>query len=222
VLGGSGVISDSVAESLRRMTTSGGLQRVGGADRYATAADLAGYYAAGAPVAYVASGAGFPDALAGAALAGRDRVPVVLTRKDTLPSDTAEALDRLDPAGIVVLGGPGAVSDTVVKALAPYAGSGGVTRLAGADRYATAAAIAHEFASAGHVYVATGVDFPDALAGAARAGGSGVPMLLTAPTSLPASTKNEITRLSPARAYLLGGEAIVGTAVASAIAGLIG
>ena len=64
-----------------------------------------------------------------------------------------------------------------------------VERLAGRDRYATAAAVAQEFAPGVPVaYVASGLDFPDALAGAAAAGAQGSPVLLTSPRSVPAAT----------------------------------
>lgn len=221
VLGGPSAVSDAVAESLRRMTTTLQMQRVAGRDRYGTAAELAAYYPVGGPVAYVASGAGFPDALSGSALAGRDRAPVLLTQPDALPAATAAALDRLSPSRIVVLGGGGAVSDAVLTALRTYAGAGGVTRLSGSDRYATSAAVAGQYSAAAAVYVASGADFPDALAGAARAAGAKVPVVLTPPTQLLAPTRDQINRLAPSRAYVLGGSAAVNDSVAAAVGSLL-
>ncbi|MBN9196723.1 MAG: cell wall-binding repeat-containing protein, partial [Microbacterium sp.] len=111
-----------------------------GTDRYATSAAIsAASFSPGVAVAYVASGAAFPDALSGAA-GGRGAAPVLLTRTDDLPSSIAQELTRLAPRRIVVLGGTGTVSDTVVAALGAYT-TGTVTRLAGADRYETSAAI---------------------------------------------------------------------------------
>lgn len=221
VLGGPDVVSNGVAETLRSLTTSGSLQRVGGADRFATAADLASYYPTGGAVAYVASGLDFPDALASAAAAGHDRAPVLLTLPIGLPAPTAAALQRLRPSTIVVVGGPAAVSDAVVTALRPYATGGTVTRVSGSDRYATAAAVAARLSSATSVYVAGGNDFPDALVGAAPAGRAGAPVLLTRPNSLPAATAAQVERLAPSRAYVLGGSAVVGDAVATSLAQLL-
>ena len=68
----------------------------------------------------------------------------------------------------MILGGTGAVNADVAAALVPYATSGSVTRLAGADRYATAVQVSRaSYGSAGSdaVYVATGMNFPDGLAG---------------------------------------------------------
>ena len=58
--------------------------RVAGTDRYRTAAAVAEAYPT-ADSTYVASGQDWPDALAGAALAGREEVPMLLVRKDSAP-----------------------------------------------------------------------------------------------------------------------------------------
>jgi putative cell wall-binding protein len=114
------------------------VDRLSGADRYATSATVsAKSFAPGVSVAYVASGASFPDALAGAAVAGRAHAPLLLVRPTSIPSAIATELGRLHPQRIVVLGGTSSVSGPVGAALDVYT-TGSVTRLAGADRYATA------------------------------------------------------------------------------------
>jgi hypothetical protein len=92
------------------------------------------------PVVYVATGENFPDALAGGPPAGMQRGPVLLVRNLSIPTVTANELTRLNPDSIVVVGGSGVISDTVVLALGSFT-SGTVTRLAGPDRYATAVAV---------------------------------------------------------------------------------
>ena len=68
-------------------------------------------------------------------------------------------------------------------------------RAAGPTRYDTAATLA-DFSinrlgfSAAHVDVATGESFPDALTGGSHSGRNRSPILLTAPTSVPAPTCN--------------------------------
>ncbi|MCA1571731.1 MAG: cell wall-binding repeat-containing protein [Chloroflexi bacterium] len=198
---------------------TGDVTRLAGADRYATAAAISrATYAAGVAVAYIATGTTFPDALAGAAAAGKQGAPLLLTTPGGLPSSTATELARLRPGRIVVLGSAGAVSETVVSALRSLT-AGGVTRLAGADRYATAAAISRATyaAGVGVAYVATGTTFPDALAGAAAAGKQGAPLLLTTPSSLPTSTATELARLRPGRIVVLGSAGAVSEAVVSAL-----
>lgn len=189
--------------------------RIGGVDRYDTAARLsATRYATGVPVAYVATGDAFPDALSGGPAAAVGGGPLLLTRAATLPAPTAAELSRLRPGRIVVLGGPAVVSDAVLAALRSYT-VGSVTRLAGADRYQTAARISAATFTPGVdvAYLATGGTFPDALAGGAAAARTGGPILLTRSEALPQATIDELTRLAPGRIVVLGGPAIIGDGV---------
>ena len=76
--------------------------RLGGTDRYDTAAKVSKqYFASGVPVAYVASGESFPDALAAGPAAAAGGGPVLLTQKDGIPPATATELTRLHPAKII-------------------------------------------------------------------------------------------------------------------------
>lgn len=185
--------------------------RVAGADRYGTAAEVAASFPTGGDTAYVASGEVFPDALVGAALAGAGSDPVLLARPGSVPAVTAQALRDLDPGKIVLLGGTRALSTRVEAQLAAIAP---VERLAGDDRYGTAAAVADRFADPARVYVASGADFPDALSAAAIAGGQGAPVLLTSPTDLPGATAQALADLDPVSIVLLGGSQSVSDDVA--------
>ena len=211
VLGGSGAVGDGVMAALDQYDTGGGVLRIGGEDRFATAAAVsAAAFPPGVPTAFVATGATFPDALVGGVAAARAGGPILLTRADTLPASTEAELRRLAPGQIVVLGGTGAVSDAVAATLAGLATSGTVTRLGGADRYATAAAVsAAMFPSGGPLFVATGRSFPDALVAVPAAALSGGGLLLVPGSSVPAGVRAEAVRLQPARLVLLGGHAVV-------------
>jgi len=74
------------------------------------------------PVAYIATGLNFPDALAGAAVAGSQGAPILLVLPDSIPAATAAELARLQPGRIVILGGAGVVSDGVANAAKAAAG----------------------------------------------------------------------------------------------------
>jgi putative cell wall-binding protein len=194
--------------------------RLSGADRYATAAAVSrSSFKAGVPVAYIATGTSYPDALAGGPAAARTGGPMLLTMRNELPSATATELARLRPAKIVILGGTSAVSAAVGNRLVQYATTGSVSRLAGTDRYATAARVSLATFSPGVpvVYVATGTSFPDALAGGVAAGRQKGPVLLVSPTGVPGATKTELDRLNPDRIVVLGGTSAVSNAVASAL-----
>jgi len=91
------------------------------------------------------------------------------------------------------------------------------SRLAGLTRYETAVEISQECCPAGAdvVVIATGLNFPDALSGAAIASAFNGPLLLTRTNELPQAVQVEIERLSPDRAIILGSEDVVSAAVES-------
>jgi putative cell wall-binding protein len=90
-----------------------------------------------------------------------------------------------------------------------------VDRLAGNDRYATAAAIASTFdAGAPVVRVVTGRAFPDGLVAGAAAGQLNGPVLLTDGQTLTREVRTQLERLAPARIEVVGGTAAVSEAVA--------
>ncbi|MBW3578266.1 MAG: glycoside hydrolase family 6 protein [Actinobacteria bacterium] len=189
--------------------------RLWGKDRTETAAIIsAATFPPGVPVAYLATGEGFADALAGGPAAARAGAPILLTGRDSLPQATADELARLRPAAVTILGGTAVVSETVRAQAADVTGAS-VDRLGGTDRYATAAGIARRsFASGVDVaYVATGRAFADALTGGVPAAIEGGPILLTEPQALPASTVEALRALRPARIVILGGTAAVSEAV---------
>src|SRR5690606_23460753 len=91
-----------------------------------------------------------------------------------------------------------------VTALGAYADT--VERAEGANRFATAAAISADYApGVSQVFVATGQEFPDALAGSARAGHLEVPVLLVRQNSIPEATLAELQRLQAPEIVILGG-----------------
>ena len=153
-----------------------GLRKVArwsGKDRYAASVEMSQQsFAPGVDRVLIASGEVYTDALSGAPVGGRDGDPILLTKADELPSVVEAELRRLDPASVVILGGPATISDRVASRLASVTG---VTpqRWSGADRFVTSAQISERSYEAGGVdtaYVASGRVFPDALSGAPASG----------------------------------------------------
>lgn len=219
IVGGPAAVSERVATQLRRYATSGRVERVSGRDRYATSAALASKYSAGLPKVFLASGEDFPDALAGSALAGHLEVPLLLTRAGRLDPSTAARLRKLSAREVVVLGSTTAVSTSVARQAASYTTSGRQSRLAGADRYSTAQAVAEQFprgASPG--YVASGQKFPDALVGGALAARRGVPIVLTPRDRLATGTRGALEHQRPKSISVLGGTAAVSESAKTALA----
>jgi putative cell wall-binding protein len=211
VLGGPGAVSDAVVRQL-------GARRIAGANRYATAAAIsADTFGPTVPVVYVATGERFPDALAGAAAGAFENGPVLLVTKDAIPSETDAELRRLLPQRIVILGGTAAVSAGVQSSLALYTLPGQVCRVAGADRYATSEQVSKATFPDGadRVYLATGRNFPDALAGGPVAANGPGPLLLVPGGCMPESVRVEVERLDPDRVFLLGGTGALSGALSS-------
>ena len=202
--------------------------RVGGADRYATASAVSKLgFPTGASAAVVASGELFPDGLSASYVAGQVGGPVLLTPASSLPAATLAEVTRLHVSTVYVAGGTGAVSTAVEDQLAalraPNGNAVSVVRLAGDDRYATAAAIATRFPSnsVGTVggekvaLLASGTGFADALAGSAAAAGAHLPMLLTGPDVLSPQVLPTLALLGVSRVVVLGGTGAISAAVAT-------
>lgn len=213
VVGGDVAVSDDVADRLGAYT-DGAVDRLGGEDRFATSAAVsAAVFDPGAPV-FTATGGNFPDALAGGVAAGVAGGPVLLVGDD-VPGPIRTELNRLGPEQVTVLGGVHAVPVTVEQQLA--GGGADVRRVAGDDRFATAAAIADAAFPDGAeaAYVATGADYADALAGTPVAALVGAPMLLVTSDDVPAATAGALDRIAPRDLIVLGGEEAVSSDVAA-------
>lgn len=117
ILGGTGAVSAAVESELR--TYSPSVTRVAGADRYDTAVRLSrAAFPGGADVVYIATGATFPDALAGGPVVGAAGAPFLLVPGRCVPLTVRTELDRLGADRVVLLGGEGAVSSSI-GALSP-------------------------------------------------------------------------------------------------------
>ncbi len=189
---------------------------VEGADRYETAVEVSkqAFEPGQASTVVIATGAQWPDALGGAALAGAENGPVLLTRPTDLPAAVAVEIGRLGVGSAIIVGGTGAVGTDVETALAGLVGAENVERIAGADRYETASKIAMAVKDAyeenghwfsGEVLVASGLNFPDALAAAPIAAKRKMPLLLVQQDLVPPATANAVTGLGIKNVLLLGG-----------------
>jgi putative cell wall-binding protein len=185
-------------------------RRLAGADRAGTAAAIAGEaHPGGAAEVVLANQARFPDALAGGPLAVSVGGPLLLTSADALPDETRDALDELAPETVTVLGGVEAIGEAVVAELTARGHT--VRRLAGPDRTATAAAVAQALPpGATRAFLASAVDFPDALTAAAPAGLMRAPVLLTAPGELAPDASRALRAAGVGEVVVAGGEAAIG------------
>lgn len=176
IAGGTSSVGSAVERSVRALLPAATVQRRSGATRYETANTLVGAVFHSANTVYIASGAAFPDALGAGAAAGSGGDPLLLVDPASpgVSESTAAAITRLHPARIVVVGGRSAVPDAVLAALGKLAPA---TRVAGADRFSTSVALATSaFPHATSAFIASGLDFPDAMSGAVLAAANHAPV----------------------------------------------
>lgn len=187
-------------------------ERIYGSGREATAAAVALHsHPAGSKEVLVAAADNFPDALAGGPLAHSLGAPLLLTGKDALPAATNDALTKLAPQRITILGGPSAVSLAVEEKLRERFE---VRRLSGKGRAETAIAIARDLGEQHErVFLARADAFPDALSAAAPGGLLGMPILLTNSTVLSADVMAYLVAAGVREVIVLGGQRAVADTV---------
>jgi putative cell wall-binding protein len=218
LVGGTSAVTQAVEDNLR--ATGLKVRRISAAERFATAAAVAREVGGASGDVVLASGTSFADALSAGALAAKGSVPVLLTLRDQLPAATADAVAALAPKSSLVIGGPAVIADSVMAQMPTP------TRLSGADRYATSVAVAQASLGRGlsvqHLHLATGTNFPDALAAGPLAARAGSALLLidgSSATLAPAtaqflnSKKGSVSDL-----VVAGGTASVTDAAARAVA----
>ena len=195
------------ASSATAITAGGDAEsaRLSGDNRAATAADIyldedTGWDATDS--AYdvtIVNGNNFPDGLAASIYAN----PILLVNADSIPAETSAALAAAELAAdvgtITIVGGTSVVSSAVLEQLDALNGADTVVRVAGDDRYSTAAAVAADVlgiwgdATTCDMILATGENFPDALAAGPLAIDAEAPILLNTGDSLLPVVKATIT-----------------------------
>ncbi|MHB8670025.1 MAG: cell wall-binding repeat-containing protein [Acidimicrobiales bacterium] len=210
LLGGESAIRPGIAVQLGQLGYMP--VRYAGTDRYATALTIASQGLGDPMTIVLATGTDFPDALAGGAGAAKAGAAVLLSNGSTMTQDTSAYLAAHSSDKVFALGGPAATADR------------SATPLVGSDRWETSVKVAQQFfsgpATAG---VSSGSTFADALAGGSHAARAGGPLLLTAPSALPAAVAGYLNsaRSTIGSAFVYGGAAAVGDNVVVQVQGAI-
>ena len=175
-------------------------------------------------VAELASGENYPDALSMTSMAVKDNAPILLTKKDSIPSYTKQALAEWDIETIKIAGLDEAISNNVEKQIKNgfaieennkkdsnvYDGAKVVSRFGGKDRYETSTVIAKESYPNSELGVyATGEKFPDALIAGNYAGRKKAPVLLVKKDTLPESVKKYTANSKIEKVTIIGGSKAV-------------
>jgi putative cell wall-binding protein len=220
ILGGPGAVSMEVEAALR--SRLGTVTRLAGTDRFGTARAIADMVVRTAGPdfngkAFVVTGANYPDALSGSPVAASQIMPILLANPANGAVYVPAAVDE-----VAILGGEGAVSGAIETALRSKLGAGNVDRFGGSNRFHTATLVAAYGVGLGlrwdGVGIATGENFPDALAAGAMLGTFDSVMLLTPSASLDpyargalAANRDQIDTL-----HIVGGASAVSDGVAAA------
>jgi putative cell wall-binding protein/alpha-tubulin suppressor-like RCC1 family protein len=209
IIGGTGLIGSDFDTKLASMMFTN-IKRLGGTDRYDTNMLIVNEVNVSqeTPV-FIASGENFPDALSISSFSGSKQYPTLLVGADYLPEQTKNYLLSEKPSAVYIAGGISVVSQDLENQINALVPGSTVTRLAGGDRFGTNAAVLNEFSPAPDtVYIASGDDFQDVLAGSALAAKTGNPILLV---------DNQLSTLPPAvESYLekLNGSGIQANSIA--------
>lgn len=168
----------------------------------------------------------YPDALTAASLAGACGGPILLTESDHLPSAVLNEIKRLGVRGAYIIGGTSVIDNAVIEDLQLALTPSRIKRIAGASRYDTAIEVFKETRKVRQqkalpdyhtAFLASGTNFPDALAAAPMAYRNGMPILLTRPEVLHPSTATAIAMYGITDVIVAGGTAAVSTAAFNAL-----
>lgn len=210
LIGGQGAISPMVEMELNELGIKAtAIKRISGKNRYETSVNIAKQMKTSTQ-AVVATGSTFADALSIAPVAGSQKMPILLTKPNGLPAEVKAHFAAKAYSKTFIIGGKGAVSDSTAKEVK------NPVRLSGASRYETnSAVITHFKGSFGgeYMYLSTGANYPDALAGSVLASKSKAPLVLTAPNGPNAATVKTVQEQLKyvTGIYILGGEGALPT-----------
>lgn len=163
-----------------------------------------------------------PDALTAGSMASMNGYPILYTLPGAIPANVRAYLTENAIEEVIIVGGNEVVTpaaESAAKALVKK-----VTRIAGTDRYDTAATFAKNyFKDATKIVVASGENgsYPDALSAGPFAGSLNAPVLLTAKGALPKSIGQYIDSLKVDQAFVTGGGEVVTDGVFNAVNGQV-
>ena len=212
ILGGSSAVPQSVEDGLKERGVT--VKRLSGKDRFAT--NIAILQEAGIAEGQeilVCTGYNFADSLSASATG----MPILLvnSNKNTLTEVQKDYLNSLDGCVFTIIGGTGAVGETLMQQLEDY---GDITgRISGKTRYETSVLIAKTyFENPDCVFLAYGQNFPDGLCGGPLAYVKGAPLLLvqSGQESKPATyvMENNIFH-----AFVMGGTGVISDDTVAAV-----
>ena len=196
LVGGQGVIGRSFTQALTGLGVPGSnITQLGGSDRYETSALVAASETIpqGTPV-FLATGDSYADALAVSSIAAKNGSPLLLVSRNTLPDSVRNYLLEEKPSSVTVISSAGSLTPNVIQSIKNTV-SGQVNVVSSGSVYTTEAQLLTSYAPhPAAVYLATGLDYADALTGGALAiQNNGILLLVDPRSSLPQELTTYLT-----------------------------
>lgn len=212
IIGGPAAINDSVLSNAQSAAPKAILRRIWGQTRYETSLNIMGELSGNSDTVVIATGVNFADALSISPYSYAAASPIVLSDPNSgLSNEALAAISNGGYSKAVIVGGVNAVPEAILPKL-EECGITNITRLSGETRYETSQKIAEFELSQGlgfgvdGIALATGANFPDALAAGPVAGRRLSPLLLVDQGAVSASQWLSSRSDSISGALIVGGE----------------
>lgn len=159
IVGGPGAVGSQVENELKKQSIS--IERLWGPGRYETSIEVAKKLE-NTKEAFIVTGTDFADALTVAPIAAQMKAPIILSPSGNINNAVKKYLGQVSKT--YVIGGTKEINEVVYKQLpSPQ-------RISGANKYERNINVINKFVdNKENIYVATGANYPDALAGSALA-----------------------------------------------------
>lgn len=211
LIGGLGVLSANIETQLAKLSISSA--RIAGQDRYDTSIQIAKALGT-SKGAFITTGLDFPDAISAAPIAAAQGMPIILVPPDSLPASTSNYLSSKKFSNLYVLNGSNELSDNLVNQLS------NAEVITGNDPYERNVNLIKRFSdnlNFNSVYVATGSDYPDALAASALAQKNQAPVILVPSNTVPSLEAAFLRSKLVNSINIVGGDAAISSQTESAL-----
>lgn len=201
ILGGTNSISEDIEKGLADIAGVKNVSRIAGENRYDTCQKIFNHAKKKSLV--LASGEIFPDALATSSIL--DQAGLLLTKKDQLPSEAQAAIKDLNHDNFLIVGGENSIQESLATSISNKYQYASHTRISGNNRYETSAKIGERLVSS-TVILASGENFPDALAASTLAQKIDSPILLVSKDKIDQSVIDYFKKHNIKKALVVGGQ----------------
>lgn len=189
-------------------------KRIGGTDRFTTAASIAEEFNDGkSNDVVITSGDDFTNALSGSVLAKKLNAPILLSGKTDLENDAAIKYiqNHLDKSGnIYILGNEMGANESIIINLKSL-GYNNIKMLNDGEKFGATKAIndAINAPEGTPIIITSGNDFADGLSASSVAALKGYPVILSDVYELPSEAQETLKKVKPSKVYIIGGDTII-------------